>query len=133
MNSSIYIANSNCTKVTDMLIKNNIIAGWFLDLETFEFTVISKALHEILGTTPQSPCSYEFFLNKILLLEDRDRIERGRLQILSGEKQIQIKKFRAYKQDSGEILLVSTDCFAVYDDDGKKLKGIRGNLWIDSL
>ena len=121
------------TEVTDMLIKNNIIAGWFLDLETFEFTVISKALHKILGTTPQSPCSYDFFLNNIMLLEDRDRIERGRLQILAGKKQIQIEKFRAYKQDSGEILLVSADCFAVYDDDGKKLRGIRGNLWIDSL
>jgi hypothetical protein len=104
------------------------LARWRLNLLKMEFDYISSEIQKMYGLTDDTEVHYEDYLYNYIHIDDRQHIEMQRLKLIHGEARAELRNYRCIKQDTGEIILMNSDCFAVRDEESR-LIAIEGWTW----
>lgn len=105
------------------------LARWRLNLIKMEFDYISDEIKVMYGIPNDQNTPYEHYLHHYIHIDDRQWIEQQRLKLVHGEPRIELRNYRCIRQDTGEIVVMNSDCFAVRDENGE-LIAIEGWTWV---
>ena len=104
------------------------LARWRLNLVKMEFDYISPEIKVMYGIPNDQDTPYEHYLYHYVHIDDRQYIEQQRLKLVHGAPRVELRNYRCIRQDSGDVVLMSSDCFAVRDEDSQMI-AIEGWTW----
>jgi hypothetical protein len=104
------------------------LSRWRLNLIKMEFDYISDEIKAMYGVLEDKDTPYEYYLHHYVHIDDRQWIEQQRLKLVHGEQRVELRNYRCIRQDTGEVVEMNSDCFAVRDEEDN-LIAIEGWTW----
>ena len=104
------------------------LARWRLNLIKMEFDYISDEIKALHGIPNDEDVPYEHYLHHYIHIDDRQWVEQQRLKLIHGTERVELRNYRCIRQDTGDVVMMNSDCFAVRDEENN-LIAIEGWTW----